>query len=488
MSRSQPKLSRRTLLRGAAGIGLALPFLEAMLDGRKAQASGPTPKKRLVVWYTSTGTVNARWRPSTTGTDYTASPILAPLDTENLRKRLTILSGIRMSAAELLGGNAHNKGMTSVLTGRAFTDIETTEFGDVGWGADISFDQEMGKRLADPTQLKTCETGVIAFGGGPIQYMSYAAGGGQGAVVPAESDPRKVFQRLFANIPDSAAAAAELEKVVKQRKSMLDLVQTDFGRLNGKLGKVDQQRLDQHLTLLRELEDRIKVGDFCAKPDEPTVGDDDIHKNENIPELGKLQMDMMALGLSCDVTRVGTIQWSGAQSVFDFKNIIPTAPWDQLSCPEGVDTCTGGINTAEHTISHISRGTANGGIPSDITQPQQTAMDCLTAISHWYAQQLAYFGDQLAGHADVDGSSLLDNTCVLCVTEVAEGPTHAFTDMPIVLLGGAGGAIKPGHFDYENNRSMNDLFVTVGQALGASDMTSFGDPSLVTGPLSEILA
>jgi hypothetical protein len=344
----------------------------------------------------------------------------------------------------------------------------------------------MAKHLAAPNQLKSIETGVITFAGGPIDSMSYADAG-QANIVPSESDPRKVFQRLFANIPDSAEAKAALEKVVKQRKSMLDLVQDDFKRLNGKLGKSDQDRLDKHLTLIRDLEDRLKVGAFCEKPMIPGVTNQQITDNDSIPLLGQLQMDLLAAALACDVTRVATLQWSGAQSTFDFKNIIPTAPWDQLSCPMGVDTCMGGLNTAEHTISHISVGTAKG-IPANISPAQQTAMQCLSAISKWYSEQLAYFGEALRSHVEVDGSTLLDNSCVMTCTEVAEGPTHAYTDMPLLLLGGAQGAIKPGHFDFQNMRSMNDLFITVGQALDVKGFTTFGDPEFVQGPLTELLA
>lgn len=484
---SRTGLSRRMFLRGAAGITIAIPLLASLSSDRRA-AAGPQPKppKRFVTWFTSTGTVLADWRPSTTGTQWKASPILAPLDTPTLRPKLTILSGVRMAAAEKLQGNGHNKGMTSMLTGRPFTDVQQTMFGDVGWGGGISIDQELAKHLAAPNQLKSIETGVITYAGDPIGSMSYSDGGGQANLVPSEPDPRKVFQRLFSNIPDSADAKAALEKVVKQRKSMLDLVQDDFKRLNGKLGKTDQDRLDKHLTLLRDLEGRIQVGPYCDKPQAPALSDQDITSNDKIPALGKLQMDLVAAGLACDVTRVATLQWSGAQSVFDFKDIIPAAPWDKLSCPMGVDTCTNGLNTAEHTISHISVGTANG-VPANISPAQLTAMQCLSAIANWYSQQLAYFGEALRSHQEADGSTLLDNTCVMTCTEVAEGPTHAYTDMPILLLGGAQGAIKPGHFDFQNMRATNDLFLTVAQALGVQGFTTFGDPEFVQGPLTELL-
>jgi hypothetical protein len=478
--------TRRAVLRGLGGIGLALPFLEAALPRRGAQAAAPAKKTRLVVWYTSTGTVLANWRPATLGTDWAPPSILAPIATPLLKPKLTVLSGIRMAAAQSLPGNGHAKGMACMLTARPFKDIEKTDFGDVGWGGGISIDQEIARRLVEPGKLKSIETGVLTRGGGMTEYMSYADGGGQAGVVPAEGDPRKVWTRLFASVPDSDVARATLEAVVRQRKSVLDLVKSDFDRVNARLGGQDRQRLDKHLTLVRELEARVQVGHYCSRPGSPDVKDGDPRRNALIPVMGKLQMDLVSTGLGCDLTRVATIQWSGAQSEFDFKDLLPQAPWRDLSCPPQIDTCTQGLNTAQHTISHIAADTSRG-LPATMTPPQAAATACITAIARFYSEQLAYFAGQLAAQPDPAGGTLLDNTVILCVTEVSEGPTHAYTNMPFLLLGGGGGRLRAGHFDFKNERTTNDLFVTVGRAVGLEDMATFGDPSLVKGVLSELL-
>jgi len=441
--------------------------------------------KRVVVWYNGIGTVLSKWRPTGIGTSYVTSEILAPLDTPSLRPKLAILSGIRGAAAEKLSGNGHAKGMTSLLTGRPFTEIKSTNFGDTGWGGGISIDQLLAKRLVNPGQLASIEAGILTRSGGPSSYMSYS-GPGQGGVVPAEPDPRKVFARVFSSVPTGNAGSAELEASARQRRSVLDTVQRDFARLSGKLGAEDQERLDKHLALIRDLEARVQVGKSCDVAVAPAFADDDIRANSRVPELGRAQMDLVAVALACDATRVATIQWSGGESPIDFKAIAPNAPWSELSCPASVDSCSDGdSNSAHHVMSHILPSTA-GGAPSDMSAAQSTAMTCLTAVYKWYSEQLAYFAQQLAAIPDVDGRTVLDNTIILCVTEVSEGPSHAYTDMPFLALGGSG-LFKPGYFDFQNQRTQNDLFVTVAQAVGLPDITEFGDPEFSSGAISDIL-
>lgn len=478
------RLDRRAVLRGAAGLTVGLPFLEAMRPVRAAQ--GVVAPKRVVVWFTPVGTVLGAWRPKTLGTSYETTPILAPLDTPTLRRSLAILSGIRVPSAEKLGGNGHAKGMSSMLTGRPFTDIKQTNFGDTGWGGGISIDQLLARRMASPGKLPSIEAGVLTRSGGVSRYMSYS-GPGQAGVVPSEPDPRKVFNRLFANVAASGQPNAAIEKAARQRRSVLDTVQRDFARLSGRLGTGDRERLDKHMALVRELESRVQVaGSSCAVPAAPAFADDQVRANDRLRDIGRAQMDLVATALACDITRVATLQWSGGESDVDFKNILPNAPWGQLSCPSSIDSCRDGQpNSAHHVMSHIAPVTI-GGIPENLGQPQKAATECLIAMYVWYSQQLAYFAQKLADTPDVDGRSVLDNTIIICATEISEGPNHAYNDVPYLLLGGSG-VIKPGHFNFKNQQSQNNLFVTVAQALGLADITKFGDPEFSTGMISELL-
>lgn len=464
-------LNRRTVLRGLGGVAIGLPFLEAM-QPKRAIAGGAVTPKRFIVMYSSNGTVMRNWLPSATGSNFPISDILSPLDTSTLRPHLNVLSGIDMASAHKLGGNGHSVGMTNMLTCRPFTEIEGTEFGDVGWGAGISIDQEIARRIADPGQLKSIELGVRTkeeytnF----YAYMSYGEGGGSAGAISADDDPRSAFARLFSTVPDDEAARAELEKRVAQRKSILDFVQDDFKRINGRLGKSDQTRLDKHLTLIRDLESRIKVGNLCGKPEDPVLADNDVLRTSMMPTVGKMHMDLLAAAMACDITRVGTLQWANAQCGTVYDTWIDTN-WDDAA------------DKYHHGISHASA-------PSDANwdATQARANEKLTLINKWFASQFAYLGEQLAGYEELDGTSVLDNTCMLWVSEISEGPSHRFTDIPYVMLGNLGGALKADqHLNFDNERSTNDLFVTIGKAMGLDDFDTFGDQEFVNGPITELL-
>lgn len=469
--RPRGKPGRRAVLRGAGGLLLGLPFLESLI--KPTRAAEGTPPKRLIIMYSSNGTVLKNWRPTTTGAGFAVPPILAPLDTPLLRPKLTVPSGLRMACAQDTPGNGHAVGMTSMLTGRAFTEVVPTEFGDVGWGAGISIDQLIASRVADPGQLPSIELGIQSQKdyGNFYSYMSYGEGGGSTNAIASDDDPRNAFQRLFANVPDDEAAKAALQAAIDRRKSVLDFVQGDFASIQGRLGKDDQARLDKHLELLRELEDRLAVGAVCGKPSEPVFTDSELLQNDNLPAIGKAQMDLLAAAFACDITRVGTLQWATAQAGTVFNSFVD-APWDQLA------------DDYHHGLSHLSVG-------SDEPSPdptQQLAQSALSSINAWFSSQMAYLAERLAEYQEEDGTTVLDNTAILWVSEISEGPTHRFDHMPYVLLGDMGGALKGGvHVDFENNRTHNDLFVTLAQAMGAVDVTTFGASEYVTGPLTEIL-
>ncbi len=463
------KLSRRALLRGASGVAVGLPFLEAFGGGAQAQAAARP--KRLVIMYTSNGTVMRDWKPKTFGKDFSTGPILAPLATPLLRPHLSVLSGVEMASARKLSGNGHSVGMTSLLTGRPFKEIEATEFGDVGWGAGISIDQQIAQSLKVPGRLPSIELGVQTQRSyrNFYSYMSYAEGGGAENAVVSDDNPLNAYGRLFSNVPDSDAVRVELERTVSQRKSVLDFVAGDFASLSGRLGVGDQARLDQHLSLIRDLEGRLAVGSYCAKPAQPITKEANIERNDDFPTIGKDQMDLISAAFACDLTRVATLQWGTAQAGTGFE------PW--------VDGDWSG-ETSHHGISHAA-------CPSSETNPssgQTAALDKLSRINTWFAQQLAYLGTSLAAIDDGNGQTALDNTAILWVSEVSEGPDHRFTDMPYVLLGGMGGALKQGeHFNLDG-QTHNNLFVSLGQAMGVPNFQSFGDPEFCTGPIGAILA
>lgn len=474
-SKRSPQLKRRALLTGLGGVAVGLPFLEALAPRAVRAAEGAAPK-RLIIVYTSNGTVLRDWLPTTTGPDFTVPRILKPFDTELLRPKLSVVSGVQMASAKIGSANGHAAGMTSLLTGRPFGEAEATEFGTVGWGAGISIDQEIAKHVAAPGQLPSLQAGVQTQRqyGNFYSYLSYGEGGGSANAIASEDDPKKVFNRLFANIPSAEQTEAELQRRVDQRKSVLDLVRGDFAQLKGKLGKVDNERLEKHASLIRDLEKRIVVEPFCARPESPTVEDGRIHKNEEFIEITRNQIDSIATALSCDMTRVATLQLSTAQSGVNYKSLLEnTDTWDQPG------------DSSHHSLSHDA-------VPSDglgeASGPQAAAVDKMSQVNTWFASQIAYLAERLALYEEEDGSTLLDNTAILWVSEVSEGPSHKFDDMPFVLLGDLQGSLKTGHFAFGNEETHNNLYVTLGKAMGLENFDVFGDPEFCTGAIDSLLA
>jgi hypothetical protein len=284
----------------------------------------------------------------------------------------------------------------------------------------------------------------------------------------------------------------EMDRLALQRKSVFDAVLDDFNRLNGKLGGADKIRLDKHATLVRELEQRIDVSGGtpnpnCVSPTAPDYTDDAVRDNANLPELGRITMDLLIAGLACDTMRVASLVWSPGESFYNFSEILPDAPWGDLSCPPNVDTCTDGKNlpaTFLHVMSHFPPSTANG-VPGNMNTVQTAALECLTAVEVWFSEQLSYFAQQLAALEEADGSSVLDNTVLLSAKDISEGVTHSYRDVPNVILGGQG-LFKPGHFNLQNQKTSGDLFATIAQAVGFDDVTTFGDPEYFTGTIDDI--
>lgn len=459
-----------------------------------ARAQDTAPPKRFFVWYTPVGTVLSAWRPTGTGTGWTPGRILAPLDVPGIRERTTILSNIHAAAAEELAGNGHAKGMTHVLTARPYVDVRGTQFGNEGWGGGISIDQLLADKMAVPGGLKSIEAGVVSFyEGSASRYMSYS-GPGQAGIVPFDSDPRKLFARLFSTDTGTGVdpTLEEMNRLAIQRKSVLDAVLGDFERLNGRLGPQDQARLDKHFTLVRDIEQRIQTtpgtGGECTLPPTPNYTDDQVRDNAQLAPIGKVTMDMLVVALACDKTRVGSLVWSPGESFYNFTDILPTAPWDDLSCPANVDTCSDGKNLPAnflHVMSHFPPSTANG-VPGNMNTLQTAALECLTQVEVWFSEQLAYFTQQMAGIEEADGT-LLDNTLVLSVKDISEGVTHGYRDVPHVLVGGTG-MFQPGHFNMGNRSTSGDLYATIAQALGHEDVTTFGDEQYFNGTIDEIRA
>jgi Protein of unknown function (DUF1552) len=437
-------LSRRSLLRGAGGISLGLPFLEIM-DGRAGGA--PPDPVRLVVFFTNNGTVHSAFTPTGTETDFTLGTILQPL--APFQDRLLVLSGIDQESSYHGpgSGDPHMPGMAHLLTGTEMTDTGPGEYDKAGGG--ISVDQFIAEQLAAPTKFASLGFGVQArqYASNPWNSLSYA---GPGQPVDPEDDPLAAYERIFG---DLAGDQGELAVLRAKRHSVLDAVKGDLDELRGMLGAADRQRLEQHADAIRQVEQIIDttsdLGGNCVLPGAPDPIQGSLYANDLAPQLMRAQIELLVMSLACDLTRVATLQWRealGGDSTFVFL----------------------GHTETHHDISHKGDGDAVGR--------QQ-----MIEINTWFAEQLAYMLGLMDAVAEQAGT-LLDNTVVLWGNELARGNAHDRRDMPFVLAGSAGGRLSTGRWLQYAGARHNDLLISLCHALGVN-VSSFGNPAYCSGPL-----
>jgi hypothetical protein len=445
------RLSRRTLIRGAGSIAIALPWLEAM-EVRAAPATGPA--RRFVGVFQPGGTVRARYTPTGTERAFTLGPILAPL--APMQDRIVVIDGLDLKSAV---GQQHQSGLIALFTG-------TTQQGG-GYSAGPSIDQVIAAQISEGKKAIPSLQVAVRWATGkargllsPYNVLSFEADAAH-APIPPRLDPVQIFDSLFGKLTPALPGAAPDASAARD-KSILDYVDRRYADLSAKLGGGDRQKLEQHLTKIRELEQDLTrtsvAGGACHAPTRVDTSDYspaaglnaaphvfDIPTDSAIPKVGRYLTDMMVMALACDMTAVATFQWTDTEAKHTF-------PW--LNLPEH-----------HHYYQH------DGGFhPLECEQ-----------IGTWYAQQHLYLLQQMAA-VDMGGHSLLDESVVFFGSELQEPPTHVKTNMPFVLAGGGGG-LRTGRWLAYGGLTHNNLLVSVLNLFGDARQT-FGDPRYCTGPLT----
>ncbi len=450
------QLSRRTVLKGAGGAALGLPFLEAMRGPRSSLAQtvpGYTAEgapKRFVVFFTPNGTIREHWTPNVAGRDFDFKRILQPI--EAFRDKLLVIDGVDQTGT---GGDGHQNGMQGMLTGQTLNPgpFEGGNGETAGWANGISVDQRVAQVIGGETPFRSLELGVQT--GGNENNWNRMSLLGPDQPVPPENSPYVAYDRLFSDFhltPDEAALREARDGVV------LDAVQENFQRLRSRVGHEDKQRLDQHITALEEIESRLgKRPSAALDACEPPVlgGEQSVNENANFPLVGQLQMDLLVMALACDQTRVASLMWN--RSVGQARH-----EWADAGA------------RPHHDYSHDGDENAE-------------TIEFLTRINVWYAEQFAYLLGKLDQIPEGEGT-MLDNTVVFWCNELERGNSHSRRNAHYVVAGGAGyfdmgRCLK---FDYAEDVNHNDLLLSLLHAMGIED-ESFGNPEWCTGPLDGML-
>lgn len=434
------KLNRRTFLRDLGLSAAALPFVTGLPGLRAASpAAAGNRVRRLVIMFTPNGTIPERFWPDATGTDFELKPILKPL--EAFKDRMLVLKGV----ANRVGGDGdnHMRGMSCLLTGRELHagNIQGGSHTPAGWASGISIDQEIRNffqsREETRTRLGSLEFGVaVPNRADPWTRMCYA--GSNQPVAPVD-DPYQMLQKMYGRMQDK-----------KSLVSILDDVGEDLKRVSRSLGAGDRALLEEHMTLVREMERALQAEDEepGLRHPEPALDPGIELVNDNTPKISRMQIDLLVNSFANDMTRVASLQ---------FMRSVGQAQMRWL-----------GIDEGHHSLSHKPDKDAD-------------AQDKLHRINEWFAGELAYLCGRLAGTPEPGGSgNMLDHTQIVWLNELGKGNNHTLDDIPFVLLGGGCGFKTGRSLQFEEGVAHNRLWLAVANGMGHG-ITEFGKKNFCEG-------
>jgi hypothetical protein len=404
---SKKHVPRRTVLK-AAGAAVGLPLLDAMIPASTAWAATPagnTPKRFAFVGFPH-GAIMDRWSPKETGTDYTMSDILKPL--EPFRKHVTIVSGLRNKPAETPEPHAY-------IEQGWLTCVKPYDFGKAGADSGVSADQLAVRYVGQETRLPSLEL-TTSQGSARIAWRTPTQS------LPQEGNPRAVFQKLFGQ----GDTDQERAQILAETGSVLDRVQGQAQRLQASLGVTDRVIVSDYLDSVREIERRVQM---ATKHNDPTlvIPDAPIGTPNDITEYFKLMFDLMALAFQADITRVITLSMDREASMRTYTN---------LNIAEGF-----------HPLSHHGN--------------QPAKMDKLVQIQNYHTQVFAGFIKKIEAVKEADGT-VLDHSTILFGSDMSNSDRHNNDPLPSAVLGHANGKIKGGqHLKYPQDSPHADLLFTL---------------------------
>jgi hypothetical protein len=415
-------------------------MLDAMTPSR-ALAAATRPPVRSAFIFVPNGVHLDNWTPKTTGANFDLPSILEPLTP--VKNDLLVLSGLTHDKGRANddgpGDHARNAGV--FLTGAQPLKSQGSEI-----RAGISVDQVAARQVGSETKFTSLE--LAAEGGRSsgkcdsgysCAYSNNISWRDAATPMTAETDPRLVFERLFGNQLPKEMTESQARRQ-RYRKSILDFVLEDANRLNAKVGGDDKQKLDEYLTAVRDIEQRIERAEngVDSKKISSRLRPAGIPKgyDEHIRLLG----DMMALAFQTDATRVASFMFARAGSNRTYRPI--------------------GVSEGHHSLSHH--------------QNDAGKLAKISAINRFHTQQLAYILQKLKSIREGDGT-LLDNCMIVYGSGISDGNKHNNENLPVLVAGKGGGSILTGrHMRCPSETPMANLFLSMLDRMGAQ-VDRFGD-------------
>jgi hypothetical protein len=430
------RFSRRTMLRGL-GVTMALPWLESINvwgdepTGREPSSEAPL---RLAVLFSGNGFHAREWWAKGEGASMELGQVLAPL--ADYRERLLFIQGLYN--AEALKGNIH-----SSQTGNLLSGAPLASGGEIQSGTSI--DQFLAGRYGRSTKVPSlvlgCEkSNPSVHKNYSMLYSSHISWSSPTTPTPLELYPSLAFDRLFK------------DEVSRGDRSVLDAVMADAEDLRRGISATDQRKLDEYLDSVRDVEQRIEragqqgeLQGWRPTLDKPNVPRPPDGIPQNIADHMRLMIDVLVLGFQTDTTRISTLKLNNDHSSLRFPNL-------------GIDYMI------HHLLSH-----------------SDTA-DWLK-VNQFFVEQVAYLARKLDAIQEGPRTAL-DNSMLLFCSSMMSG-SHDATQLPVILLGGAGGKLKGGRvLDYREQpeRQMCRLYLSIMNKMGV-ELDQFGD---ATRPLEEV--
>lgn len=426
----------------AANFMLSLPSL--------GWASATTERKqRLVFIFSPNGVIPDHFWPERTGTEFDLKRILAPLS--DFKSQMMTLHGV---CNRIKGdGDGHMRGIGCLLTGIELFpgDVQGGSDTPAGWSMGISVDQHLKNKLQSNPNTQT-RFGSLEFGvmvpdrADTWTRMSYA--GPNQPVAPIDN-PYQMFDKLYGQTKNRAMLA-----------SVLDDLTEDFHKVEQMISAEDRRMLQDHVSMVREIERELQAeielqsrrGDVGHAV--PKLAPNVEEQNDNIPQITRMQMDLMVNSFSADFARIAS---------FQITNSVGSPKMKWL-----------GIDEGHHQLSH----------EPDTNEP---AYEKLIKINTWYCEQVAYLAKRLAETPEPGGEgSLLDNTTLVWTNELGKGNSHTRDNIPFVMVGGGLGFKMGQALDF-NKVPHNRLLLSFCEAMGYPEK-SFGNPDFCAdGPLTGLV-
>jgi len=438
MTAHSHKISRRTLLQGV-GVTMALPWLESMpvwgSEGAAAKLPS-TPPRRFAALFMGNGISPKNWWAKGSGPDMELSKSLEPL--ASLRSRLNVISGLFNKHATGVGIHPGQTG--NILSGAALQKGAVLRGG-------ISVDQvlaaHLGEETAQPSLVLGCEQPITGYHetNFSMAYSSHISWQDANSPVPMEVYPSLAFDGLFDNQGN------------RRTLSILDRVAEQAAALQRQVSQADKAKLDEYLTSVREVEKRVertrnekgRAEDRARDRGRPalTMPRPDNGLPEDIREHMRLMCDIIALAFQTDKTRVATLLLCRDLSGLFYPFLD--------------------VRTAHHPTSHDDQS------------------DAYERVTRYYVSQLAYLAGRLAAMPEGE-RTVLDNSCLMFLSNMWSGSQHDSRKLPVLLVGGLGGALATGRvLDYvgrgDDTRKLCSLYLSLMNRMGMK-AERFGDATM----------